>query len=467
MQAKFSRREVLSATAAIGLAAVLPGERAAGGAEPRQLTARPTRSELLGVGRPATDVWTFDGTIPGPVLRVRQGEELAVTISNRLPVPTTVHWHGIRNDNRMDGVPGLTQDPIPPGGTFEYRFTPPDAGTFWYHPHQRSFEGVPRGLTGALIVEERQPPKADQDIVLVINDWRLDGDGRLIEPFGSRHDQAHAGRLGNHITVNGQPNATIPVRLNERVRLRLINACSARTLKLLLEGAAPELIALDGQPVGPTTSYGDALTLGPANRVDLMLDVTGPQGGRLALTDISDERQELAALLVHPSDRARAEPLIAPIALTPNRLAIPERSGALAVPLVMTGGATSEMDMSFLAGSGQVWQFNGVVDAASLTGICSANPPLFQVARGRTVLVRFENATAWPHAMHIHGHHFRLLERLNGPPPEPFWWDTLLVQPGETSLVAFVADNPGKWMLHCHMLDHQASGMESWFEVAT
>ena len=111
-----------------------------------------------------------------------------------------------------------------------------------------------------------------------------------------------------------------------------------------------------------------------------------------------------------------------------------------------------------------LWKFNGAAGMTSMAGM--GEHPLFRVARGRTVLVRFENKTAWPHAMHVHGHHFRLLERTNGPEPQPFWWDTLLVQPGETSLIGFVADNPGKWMLHCHMLDHQASGMDSWFEVA-
>ena len=458
MPTNFTRRDVLITAVAAGATPLWLRDGVAAVSSPRTLTARNGHANLLGQDKPATEIWGFDGSAPGPVLRVRQGEELAVTFSNQLPQPSAVHWHGIRIDNRMDGVPGLTQAATAPGGTFDYRFTPPDAGTFWYHPHERSFEQVPRGLTGALIVEERDPPQADQDIVLLINDWRLDADGRMIENFGSRHDQAHAGRLGNTITVNGSPFASIPVRINERLRLRLINGCSARILKLLLEGAAPKLIAVDGQPVGPTTSYGQALTLGPGNRVDLMLDVTGQPGGRMALTETSGERLELGALLVHPTGRARAEPLVAPIALKANPLTLPNRDGALTVPLIITGGAANEMDMSVMASSAPAWQFNG------LTSMMMGDP-LFRAARGRSVLVRFENRTAWPHAMHIHGHHFRLLERTGGPTPQPFWWDTLLVQPGETSLVGFVADNPGKWMLHCHMLDHQASGMDGWFEV--
>ena len=460
--AKLTRRAALLAAATTPAWPYL-GARAATTSQPVALIAQAGKARLLGEGKGTTDIWGFGGTAPGPILRVRQGEELAVAFTNKLSQASAVHWHGIRNVNAMDGVPGLTQPVVEPGGSFAYRFTPPDAGTFWYHPHERSFEQVPRGLTGALIVEEREPPKVDQDIVLLINDWRLDGEGRMLEGFGSRHDQAHAGRLGNHLTVNGKPFADLPAKLNERLRLRLINACSARILNLLLEGAAPKLIAVDGQPVGPTTSYGEALRLGPGNRVDLILDVIGKPGGRMALAEVSGERMELAAVEVHRTETARGEPLVAPIALTPNALSLPVREGALTVPLVMTGGAANEHDMSVLAGSGPLWQFNGVAGMTGMAGM--GEHPMFRVARGRTVLVRFENRTAWPHAMHVHGHHFRLLERINGPAPQPFWWDTLLVQRGETALVGFVADNPGKWMLHCHMLDHQAAGMDGWFEV--
>jgi FtsP/CotA-like multicopper oxidase with cupredoxin domain len=431
---RLNRRAFLAGAAAAGIAPAYANT----GPDPLAITARPGTAWLQGPDHPATPIWGFGGSAPGPVLRLKQGEELAVDFANQLPEASAIHWHGIRIINAMDGVPRLTQPPVEPGGTFRYRFTPPDAGTFWYHPHERSFEQVPRGLTGALIIEERNPPEVDQDLVLLINDWRLDGEGKLLETFGSRHDQAHAGRLGNFITINGQPFATLPVRRNERIRLRVINACSARVITLLLEGAAPKLIAIDGQPVGPTTSYGDALTLGPANRVDLVLDIT----------------------------EARPAPLVAPIALEPNaRLAEPDRTDALLVPLVMTGGAASETDMSVLAGTAPVWQFNGMASMHMLMDAGTPGDPLFRVRKGRSVHVRFDNQTAWPHAMHIHGHHFRLLARQNGPAPQPFWWDTLLVQPGETSLIGFVADNPGKWMLHCHMLDHQASGMDSWFEV--
>ena len=457
-----SRRAVMAGLGAAVAAPSLLPTSAPAAAPAHELTAAPAKASLMGPGKTAAEVWAYDGTVPGPILRLRQGEEVLVRVRNALPEPTAVHWHGLRIANAMDGVPHLTQHPIEPGADLEYRFTPPDAGTFWYHPHERSFEQVPRGLYGALIVEEAQPPTVDHDLVLAISDWRLTSDGALIEGFGSRHDQAHAGRLGNTITVNGSPFFELPVRRNDRIRLRLINACSARVLKLRLEKAFPKLVAIDGQPVGPTTTYEEALTLGPANRADLMLDITGEAGGEIPITDIGGERTVLGALRIATGEPRRPSPLVAPIALEPNRLAVPSRDGALHVPLVMTGGAANEADMAALTGSGPVWAFNGV------SGMQEA--PLFSVTRGRSVVIVMENRTAWPHAMHLHGHHFRVLSRSGvaeeaDTPPRPYWWDTFLIQPGEVDEIAFVADNPGKWMLHCHMLDHQLGGMDTWFEV--
>lgn len=454
-----TRRRLLQAAAAVTGAVV---SAAATGrlawAAPQLLTARPGRASLLGASTQATPVWAYNDLIPGPILRARRGDELAVTLANRLEQPTTIHWHGLRLVNRMDGVPHLTQHAVGPGNSFEYRFTLPDAGTFWYHPHERSYEQVGRGLFGVLVVEEETPPAADQDLVLVISDWRLGSDGALVDNFGARHDQAHAGRLGNTITVNGHLEPAIPVRTNERVRLRILNASSARVLKLRLEGASTRLIALDGQPVGPTASYGGDLVLGPGNRADLMADMIGEPGTVLPLIEVSDKRRVLATLDFHESERARAEPMVAPIALAANHLLRePDLASPLSTEILMTGGAKDETDMATAMGTGPIWSFNGV---SGMT-----ENPLFSARRGQTVALRMINGTAWPHAMHIHGHHFRLIARKGGAKPEPFWWDTFLMQPREEVTVAWVADNPGKWMIHCHMLDHQAAGMDTWFEV--
>jgi FtsP/CotA-like multicopper oxidase with cupredoxin domain len=162
---------------------------------------------------PQTEVWGYNGGVPGPEIRLRQGARLRVAVENRLDEDTTVHWHGIRVPNAMDGVPFLTQKPIAArGGTFVYEFDAPDAGTYWYHPHLRSHEQVDRGLSGALIVEEADPIKVDRDIVWLLDDWRLDRDAGIRGDFGSFMDASHAGRIGNTVTVNGRVREEFAVR---------------------------------------------------------------------------------------------------------------------------------------------------------------------------------------------------------------------------------------------------------------
>jgi FtsP/CotA-like multicopper oxidase with cupredoxin domain len=151
-----------------------------------------------------TAVWTYNGTIPGPAVRLRQGTPFRATVENRLTENTTVHWHGIRLPNAMDGVPGLTQKSIAAGERFEYAFTPPDAGTFWYHSHDDSLVQMGRGLAGALIVEEAEPPPVDHELLWIIQDWRLTSDAQIAPGFNNRMEAAMDGRVGNTVTVNGR-----------------------------------------------------------------------------------------------------------------------------------------------------------------------------------------------------------------------------------------------------------------------
>src|SRR5262249_39832724 len=200
---------------------------------------------LVGSGQPETTVWAFNGTVPGPVVRVKQGERLRVGVENQLTEATTVHHHGIRLPNAMDGVPHLTQRPIAPGETFVYEFDVPEAGTYWYHPHINSAEQVGRGLSGALIVEERAPIDVDRDVVWVLSDWRLLPDAQISDDFRNMHDMAHNGRVGNTVTINGKIPETFSVRTGERIRLRLINAANARIFGLKFSEHKPLVIAYD------------------------------------------------------------------------------------------------------------------------------------------------------------------------------------------------------------------------------
>ena len=236
-----SRRGFLAGTAAAGAALSLNPARA-DSATAYTLRAAQGRARLVPQPWGESDVWCYGGTVLGPEIRVRQGDRLRIEVENALAEETTVHWHGLRVPNAMDGVPHLTQAPIAPGESFAYEFDAVDAGTFWYHPHQRSFEQVGRGLYGPLIVEEANAPRVDRGLVWVLDDWRLTKDAAIADGFGGFHDMSHAGRLGNTVTINGRVPDTVALRAGERIRLRLINAANARIFALDFGDLVPQAI---------------------------------------------------------------------------------------------------------------------------------------------------------------------------------------------------------------------------------
>lgn len=434
------------------------------------LTAGAGRAQLLPKDKPSTAVWNYNGSVPGPILRLPRGSTLSARLVNELPQPTTIHWHGIRIDNAMDGVAGLTQAPAQPGEVFDYRFVVPDAGTFWYHPHNRSWEQVARGLYGLLVVDEDDPPTVDQDLALVVDDWRLDEAGAIHEAsFGHMRDWSHAGRLGNTLTLNGEDFLEMPVKAGERIRLRLCNTATARIMNLRFEDHNPVVIAYDGQPVAPHQSADGVFRVAPGERIDVMIDMMLEPGATAAITEVTGDGRLVAGhFLYHPEERRRSKPLDEPPGLPANPLDDGiDLADAIEVPLVMAGGAMGglrqadykgeTLSMRELVQRGQVWAFNGIAGRPE--------EPLFHARLGQTVRIRMVNDTAWPHAIHLHGHHVRLVDGNGAILPEQGWRDTVLLERHEERSVAFVADNPGKWMIHCHMLEHQAAGMASWFVV--
>lgn len=201
----FSRRTFLKSTAAtLGMVALRPPVALA--ETPAAFPLRPGvfRKKIVPASDAETEVWGFNGSVPGPVLRYRQGDRVRIIVRNALPDETTVHWHGLRVLNAMDGVPQVTQVPIPTGGEFTYEFSVPDSGTYWYHPHQKSFEQVARGLYGAFIVEESRPIEVDREVLWVLSDFKLGPDGKQVEDFGRIKELANMGRLGNVIALNGE-----------------------------------------------------------------------------------------------------------------------------------------------------------------------------------------------------------------------------------------------------------------------
>lgn len=168
---------------------------------------------------PQTAIWGYDNSMPGPKIRILQGSRVTRRLVNQLPQATSLHWHGVRIDNAMEGVAGLTQEAVAPGASFDIDFVAPDAGTYWYHSHNRSVEQVARGLYGALVVEKPDAPEVDRDEVRILDNWFLNPDTAQIDPnVTSRHDRSHAGRVGNFIATNGQCRHNLDVRRHERLR---------------------------------------------------------------------------------------------------------------------------------------------------------------------------------------------------------------------------------------------------------
>jgi FtsP/CotA-like multicopper oxidase with cupredoxin domain len=478
-----TRRTFLASAAVAAAGSLLSPLPAFGASSPDvrafRLRAAPGRAKLAPALEGGVPAWCYNGDVPGPEIRVRQGDRLRIAVDNGLDEETTVHWHGMRVPNGMDGVPHLTQKPIGPGGTFVYEFDAVDAGTFWYHPHQRSFEQVGRGLYGPLIVEEPQPLRVDRDVTWVLDDWRLTREGRISDDFGNRHDMSHNGRIGNIATINGRELDAFEVRKGERIRLRLINAANARIFGLDFAGHEPVAIALDGQPVTPHRPEGGMVVLGPAMRVDLILDMTGGTGSRFPVTDRFYRGLEYRLVdLAYAETPLRQRAPDWPMALPANPLAEPDLAAPVRHDVVFNGGMMGGMVMREMGGSmgqgttggmgsmmgmmraGKIWFVNGVAAEGHVMD------PMLTLERAGTHVIAMTNATAWHHPIHLHGHSFRVISRNGKPTRHREWQDTVLMAPRERVEIALVADNPGDWMFHCHILEHQAGGMTGVIRVA-
>ena len=409
------------------------------------LTAAPVGAQILPEGNPQTPMLGYNGATPGPVLRFRQGEVRDLRLINQLDQPTAVHWHGVRLDNAMDGVPGLTQDAVQPGDSFDYSVRTPDAGTYWYHSHNRSSEQVAKGLFGPLIVEESAPPDVDHDIIVLIDDWRLTETGALADGFDDMHDQAHNGRLGNFARAMFDSNGS--VQRGDRLRLRLINVATDRVFPIELTGIEGLVVALDGMPLVQPQPLGD-IVLAPAQRMDIIADVTA--GDQIeALFPTRDGPFSLGALPVDGTNTTRTPTAIATLAANP--VAAPDLTDPVALTLTMQGGA---MSMRMMTQTG-IWAFNG---QSGMT-----DTPFHRFERGQTARIALVNETRFPHGIHLHGHHFHEVDADGNPGA---LHDTTLVDQGASREILCVFDNPGKWLIHCHMLGHSASGMMTWVEVA-
>jgi FtsP/CotA-like multicopper oxidase with cupredoxin domain len=365
------------------------------------------------------DAWTYDKIVPGPELRVRQGDLIEVTLANKdIDEGVTIHWHGLDVPNSEDGVAGVTQDAVLPGKTYTYRFRPEQIGTFWYHTHENASDGVKRGLYGALVILPREPLPQKLDLTLPVHTF--------------------SGRTAIGLDDGVSRRAVEP---GTQVRLRLLNTNSS-ALKIRLAGMQASVVAIDGGDIDPApVPEGAELEVGAGGRYDVAF--TMPP--RAASAEVVGSK---AALVLSPD--GTGEPPTA-------------RSGSVFDPGARAAASTAEtgsFDRTFRL---EIGQKPGFLDGRpgrhwSLNGKLYPRVPMFMVSEGDLVRIELVNDSGSVHPMHLHGHHFLVLSR-DGKAVRPWSTDSLNMLPHERYEVSFRASNPGLWMLHCHNLPHARDGL--------
>lgn len=412
------------------------------------IVASPTKLPL--VDGKELEVWAYNGQVPGPTLRVKLGETVRVKFTNNLPQETTIHWHGVRLPNAMDGVPFITQKPVQPGETFVYEFTPKDAGTFWFHPHVRASEQVERGLYGVLVVEDAQPLPYSRELVWVVDDWLLK-DGAIYPEFNTRHDLAMDGRWGNMITINGRTDTVVKVQPGERLRIRMLNSSNGRVYAPDFGDLDATIIAVDGLYVRePIPARG--FELAPGNRIDV--DVTFDKSTTVPF-DVIDK-----FYAQRPNTLARFDvegPLVDSPAFASPRGKVPRWAEGIEAPISHTFRLNAQ--------SGGPYGISWTIDGVAFMGHEHAMPPSATLTRGRFQRLHFTNESPRIHPIHTHGMFFRLLARNGQPVDEPFFRDTVLIHANEEIDVGLVPTDAGTWMMHCHILEHAEAGMMTTIDV--
>ncbi|QYG94284.1 multicopper oxidase family protein [Iamia sp. SCSIO 61187] len=420
--------------------------------------------------------WAYGDTVPGREIRMRAGSVLRAAFTNDLPEPTTVHWHGIALRNDMDGVPGVTQPPVAPGERFDYEFTAPDPGTYFFHPHVGP--QLDRGLYAPLIVEDpNEPGDYDRELVLVLDDWLAgaDPDTVLAElrdsgmggmDMGSDDtgmDMGDGGMdmgpsgLGMDVgdvdyptyVINGRPPEdpfTFEASRGERIRLRIINAGSDRPFRFAVGGHRLTVTHSDGFSIEPVT--GDAVLLGMGERYDAV--ITLAVDGAIPVVALPEGGTSGGLAVIRTATGTAPTPDVRPAELEGRLLTLADLRATEGVTLPPR---TPDRTLDFrLAGDmdSYRWTLNGRPFHESQ--LRNAD---HQLREGDRVRLRFENRSPMFHPMHLHGHTFQV-QHQDGPGARK---DTAIVRPMETVTADFEADNPGQWALHCHNIYHAEAGM--------
>ena len=456
---KLSRRNFALAALSLGAPRLVMAQDAGGVV----LTAEKTTMPILGKGAPRTPAWRFLKDQPISILRAKQGQLLKGRIVNLLDQDIWLHWFGVRGPSAqmtLNVLPGETN-------AVDFAFTPPDAGTFWFGPMAHASEQRDMGLYGMLIVEEQPAlPFSLNDIPIIIDDWLLDDQGKHSGKFGDLDMAISEGRIGNWFTVNGSYKPRIKYELGKPTRLRILNAANAQSMKLSFKGTDPLIVALDGQPIAPKQLEQYVLILAAGQRADLLVSETAYE---IALVlDTSADSIDVAFLI--PQGTTSDVKVPESFKLPNNPLtALSELVAARHVKIVIEGGAKGglkaakfgdqDLDLRGLLEHGLAWAFNAIAGVGG--------PPLFEAKLGETLIIDFENKTSFPQPIHIHGHVWQMIESDGQAIALPNWMDTAIIPGLSSAKLAFVADNPGLWVLQSLVAERVDSGLIGAFSVLT
>jgi len=392
-----------------------------------------------------TPVWTYNGSLPGPLIRAKAGDRVIVHFRNSLPEDTSIHWHGLRVPNDQDGVPGFTMEPIRAGTEFTYDFVLPDAGTFWYHPHVNSAAQVGWGLYGPMIVDDPAEPKLPGDeLVVVLSDISLNAEGQFmpVKSGGSFGDLF--GREGEVLLVNGKVLPRLKVRQGKQQRWRVINAARTRYYTLRYKRSPLVIVGGDGGLAEHSRTV-DEIRIVPGERMDFVF--TPP--------DVPDSE---GMLKWYPTDRGygttfnRLSEDIMIIETVKDAAVIPEPVPVALrtiAPVDVEGANQREINLTIAFD-----QNKNVV--MGINGIPHDHAEPVMVYAGDTEIWTVRNDTDFAHPFHMHGYFFQVLDdsRVRE------WKDTIDVPVHtEVKLAVQFEGRPGMWMYHCHILDHAEVGM--------
>ncbi len=459
-----------------------------------RLEAREVRWELA-PGK-TVKAMAYNGQIPGPMIRAREGERLRVVLKNSLTEPTTVHWHGVDVPNAMDGVPGLTQEPVAPGGTFAYEFEAKPAGTRWYHTHFDEHRQMDLGLAAPLVIEAtaKEPMNYDREVTLVLDDWAT-GTGRPVPPTdagtaggrgsagGMMSGMMGAGGMGGMMrgrgmddmmrggrgmggmtrdepepaydvmTINGKAYpATEPLRVKtgERLRMRIINASAEHTHVLRLAGHRVHVTHTDGNPLQAPVEV-DAFPIAPAERFDLLVVANRPGAWFLHCTQPGHVEAGERMLVVYEGHARTTPP--APLSGLAG-LTLWDYGRGRGRPILPEGTGRSHTSVLTLGGGmmgSEIWTING-------KRYPDTEP--IECRKGDRVRITLQNMSMEAHPMHLHGQSFRLLSANGRRYPDPLVKDVVDVEAHMGSaVIELTAHNGGDWFFHCHKPMHMMGGM--------